>query len=97
MYPSLNTSPGYIEELTISTEATTIPTLNSPYIRQTIFATIIKDLFDKFNENNAKQDAESKEIIAEQKAESDARFEKQIQTWRKDLKETPNKFSQNHE
>ena len=95
MSPSTNTHYRSIEYLTISTEAITISTLTSPHIKQTYFEATTKDLSDKLNKNNDKQDAEFKEIIAEKK--SDKKIDKQLQTWGEVLKEASNKFSQHHE
>ena len=63
MSPSTNTRSG----LTISTEATTIPTSTSPYMIQTDFATTIantiKYLLANFDDNYTKQDEKFKETI----------------------------------
>ena len=63
MSPSTNTRSG----LTISTEATIIPSSTSPYMIQTDFATTIdntiKYLLANFDDNYTKQDEKFKETI----------------------------------
>ena len=50
MSPSTNAQSGFIEIITISTEATTITGLHLPYLTQTYVSTTIKDLLTEFKE-----------------------------------------------
>ena len=87
MSPPTNTCSVSIKNLTISTEATTIPTFTSPYITQTEFSTTIttttKDLIAIFNDKHAKKYANFKdtieETITEKYAKFDTKFENQFQ------------------
>ena len=50
MSPSNNTLSGSIDNITISTEATTTSTSNSYYLIQTVFSAIIKELKESLKE-----------------------------------------------
>ena len=50
MSPPTNTLSVFIEIITISTESTTNPNINSPYVTKTDFPTTIKYLIDDFKE-----------------------------------------------
>ena len=49
MYLSTNTQSGSNENLTISTEATTIPTMPSPFVTQSDLGTKLQDIFARFD------------------------------------------------
>ena len=55
MYTSNNTLYGSNENLTISTEATTTPTLPAHFVNQYEFDTKLQAMFDHFNANFDKQ------------------------------------------
>ena len=72
MSPSNKTLSKSIEDTNISTEATKLPTSNSPCMTQYGFSTNTKKLNASFNDNNVKRDTKYKEIISKQ----DEKFER---------------------
>ena len=90
MLPSTNTRYGSIENITISTEATTIPTSTSLYLTKTYSTTTISNIIKYLTAHFI---AQIKETIVDQDETFHAKFEKQLHTLSLQVKEDSNKFS----